>query len=149
MQKLVFDSGIREFQLVEGAGVLRFNPSDLNVYNRFLEASKKVVAVEGAFVAKVKNIGNDGAEALRLIAEADRELKKILRWVFGEKNDFDRILNGVNLMAVGENEERVITNLFHVLLPVFQEGVERCAQQKIDAAVTQAKQNRQQRRAKK
>lgn len=149
MQKLVFDSGIREYQLGEG-GVLRFNPSDPNVYNRFLEAAKKVTAVEKNLVTKAQALeGNDGAKVISLMAEADREIKKILGWVFGAENDFDKILSGVNLLAVGANGERVITNLLYTLAPIMQEGAESCAQKKIGAAVAQAKQNRQQRRAKK
>ena len=35
MEKLTFDSGIRSYRA--GAGVLRFNPSDPNLYARFLQ----------------------------------------------------------------------------------------------------------------
>ena len=149
MQKLVFDSGVREYQLGEG-GVLRFNPSDPNVYARFLKAAEKVTEVEKELVAKAQAIdGSDGAKVVALMEDADREIKKILGWVFGAENDFDKILGGVNLLAVGANGERVITNLLFTLAPIMQEGAERCAQQKVNAAVTQAKLNRQQRRAKK
>ena len=38
MKKLIIDSGVQEYQLVEGGKPLRFNPSDPNVYARFMAA---------------------------------------------------------------------------------------------------------------
>ena len=37
-QKLSIDTGVQEFE-INGSGVLRFNPSDPNVYNRFMESN--------------------------------------------------------------------------------------------------------------
>lgn len=151
MEKLVFDSGVREYQL--GSGVLRFNPTDLNVYARFLEATEKIQAVEDKLVEQAKLIDSEAPDAgemvIRLMTEADRDTKMILSEVFGGDNDFDRILGGVNLLAVGDNGERVITNLLYALIPVMQEGAERCARQQASAAAAKAKMNRAQRRAKK
>ena len=50
MQKLNVDIGVREFQI--GEGVLRLNPSDPNVYQRFMEALPKVEAVEQGTLTK-------------------------------------------------------------------------------------------------
>ena len=50
MEKFVFDDGVREFQ-VNGGGVLRFNPGDMNLYGRFLEAAEKIRTVETELVA--------------------------------------------------------------------------------------------------
>lgn len=151
MEKLVFDSGIRKYSI--GEGVLRFNPTDPNVYARFMDAVEKIQAVEDNLVEQGRKLDAESPESggavVKLMAEADREIKKILSEVFGGENDFDRILGGVNLLAVGDNGERVVTNLLYALTPVMQEGAERCAQQQASAAVAQAKQNRAQRRAKK
>ena len=49
MEKLVFDSGVKEYKLGTG-GVLRFNPSDPNVYARFMDAMDKIRAVEADLV---------------------------------------------------------------------------------------------------
>ena len=94
MEKLVFDSGVRKFQ-VNGDGVLQFNPSDMNVYTRFLDAAEKIQKVEADLVEKAKGFGEDatGEDVLRLMSDADREVKKILQHVFGEKNDFDAIIS--------------------------------------------------------
>lgn len=152
MEKLIFDSGIKEYQINDG-GVLRFNPSDPNVYVRFLDAMEKIQTVENELVTKAKEIektenqAESGAAVLRLMAEADKEVKKVLTWVFGESNDFDQILGGMNLMAVATNDERVITNFLAVLQPIMVAGAENCAKQQADAAVAEAKLNRAQRRA--
>lgn len=151
MEQLNFDSGIREF-MINNNGVLRFNPGDPNVYARFIDASEKIQKVEDTMETKLKALGNsetDGAAVLQIIAEADQQMKETLNWVFGKGNDFDGIMEGVNLMAVATNGERVITNLLNALLPVIQEGAENCAKLQIGDAVQQAQLNRAQRRAKK
>lgn len=152
MEHLVFDSGIREYQ-VNDNGVLRFNPSDPNLYTRFLDAVEQIQAVERDLVAQAKKIEADkdqtesGAAVLRLMTGADRETKKILTEVFGAQNDFDALLGGVNLLAVGGNGQRVITNLLTALQPVLVAGAETCAKQQVDMAVAKAQQSRAQRQA--
>ena len=152
MEKLVFDSGVKEYK-INNNGILRFNPSDPNVYARFLDAMEKIQAVEKKLVDKAAQIEHaedqeqSGAAVLRLMAEADREIKDVLAQVFGAGNDFDKILGGVNLLAVAGNGERVITNLLQALQPIMVSGAESCAKQQTGAAVAEAKRNRAQRRA--
>lgn len=148
MQTLNFDSGIREYKINDN-GVLRFNPGDPNVYARFLEAAEKIQKIEDDMTAKAAEVKeNDGAAVLHLLADADKQMKDVMNWVFGKGNDFNDIMEGVNLMAVATNGERVITNLLNALLPIIKQGAEACAQQQIGDAVQQAQQNRAQRRAK-
>lgn len=146
MEKLVFDNGIREFQ-INGFGVLRCNPCDLNLYARFVEAGDKLVAAESEMVAKAKEAQGDGNSVLLINAEADREVKKILGWVFGPQNDFDQIFEGVNVMSPGSNGERVITNFVTAIAPVMAEGARQCAKRQIRDAVESAKREREQREA--
>ena len=148
MQTLNFDSGIREYKINDN-GVLRFNPGDPNVYARFLEAAEKIQKIEDDMTGKAAEVKeNDGAAVLRLLADADKQMKDVMNWVFGKGNDFNDIMEGVKLMAVATNGERVITNLLNALLPIIKQGAEACAQQQIGDAVQQAQQNRAQRRAK-
>ena len=152
MEKLIFDTGVKEYQINDN-GVLRFNPSDPNVYARFLTAMGKIDEVENTLVNKAQEIesiedqSESGAAVLQLMAEADREIKIILSEVFGQANNFDEILGGVNLLAVTANGERVITNFLEALQPIMVAGAESCAKQQADAAVAEAKLNRAQRRA--
>ena len=149
MQQINFDNGIQEF-VVNGSGKLRFNPEDPNVYDRFLNVADKLQEIEKTMEEKGKALGeNDIAGSLRLLAEADRQIKEILSWVFGKNNDFDEIVGGVNLMTVTGNGERVITNLLSALTPILEKGAKKCAEQQIGDAVKQAQTNRAQRRAQK
>lgn len=139
MDKINFDSGVKVFK-INGEGVLRLNPSDPNVYARFLEAAEKIQAVEKELSTRADELQDTdpGKVTVQLMAEADKKMKDILGWVFGPANDFDKILGGVNLLAVAGNGERVVTNLFAALQPVLIEGAKRCADEKIQKAVEKA-----------
>lgn len=139
MEKIAFDSGIREYE-INGKGILRFNPSDPNVYDRLFNSLDEIKAVESDLVEDAKKINSDdGSAVLRLMAQADKRVKTILSNIFGHENDFDDILGGVNVMAVCGNGERAITNLLNALIPIIQEGAEQCARQQADKAVEEAK----------
>lgn len=154
MEKLTFDTGIREFQ-INGGEILRFNPSDPNLYHRFFTASQKIEELAAEYEKKRPSdpaeLDENGfptaGELLTVMRDYDFHAKRLLSEVFGTENDFDRILGGVNLLAVAVNGEYVITNFLNAMTPIIQEGAERYAKAKSDAAVAQAKQNREQRRA--
>lgn len=156
-QAIIFDSGVKEYQ-VNGGEMLRMNPSDPNLYARFFDAQEKLLAIEKELVEQGKTIpqasesatkqelAKAGEMTVRLLTNADRRAKDVLAWVF-PGNDFDHILAGVNVMAVGANGERVLTNFVNALIPIIEEGVNACTKEKTTAAVTAAQGNRAQRRA--
>lgn len=152
MENIVFDSGIKEYRINEG-GTLRFNPSDPNLYVRFLDAMDKVKAMEkelaegAAALESSDDPARSGAAILRLMQEADCKIKAILTEVFGGDNDFDRILAGVNLLAMGSNGQRVIINLLSALEPILTAGAQSYADSQTQTAVARAKQNRAKRKA--
>jgi hypothetical protein len=143
MQKLNFDLGFKEFEI--GGGVLRFNPSDPNVYSRFVAAADKLTGIEQRLTAKAKEYeGKKAGEAmLQLMKEADKETKELLSWIFGAQNDFEAIFCGANILGVGSNGERIITNFIHAVQPILEKGARNCAKNQVN----QAKMNRAQRRA--
>lgn len=136
MEKIQFDSGLRSYR-INGGEVLRFNPCDPNLYSRFLESVERLKAVEQELTELAAPETARGEDIVKLMGQADEKMKGILNWVFGGTNDFHKILNGVNLLAVAENGERVVTNLFAALEPVLVEGAKRCAGQ--EAAKAKAK----------
>lgn len=142
MKKIQFDSGIQEFR-VNGRGILRFHPGDPNVYARFLEADSKIQRIAEKLAGEAKGEQSDGMDTVLLMEKADREMKQVLNWVFGEENDFDKLLGGVNLLAVATNGEQVITNLLAALEPVLVDGAQKCA----DAQAAQARAQAEARRA--
>lgn len=149
MEKIVFDSGIKEYE-INNNGVLRFNPSDPNVYARFYDVAEQIQQIERDLIAKgesLNNDENDGEAVVRFMQEADKRVKELLGQVFGSGNDFDKLLGGVNLLAVAGNGERVVTNLVQALMPVIEQGAKKCAEKKVGDAVQKANKNRAQRRA--
>ena len=143
MKTLHFDSGIQEYKLC-GEGVLRFNPSDPNLYARFMEAAEKIQGIEKEMAqqASTMDTRDTGTAVVKLLQEADGKMKDTLSWGFGQGNDFHKLLGGVNLLAVGANGQRVVTNLFAALQPILLAGAERCAKEQTQAAVSKAKARR-------
>lgn len=149
---LQFDDGLLRLD-INGNGLLTFNPSDFNVYQRFFQLLKELPELEKRYTAEVEASSgeNPGEEETFQMAgreldrarDIDREIKDKLGAVFGSGNDFDALLGGVNVMAVGNNGERIITNLLNALAPYIEEGAERHRQD----AVREARLNREQRRA--
>ena len=131
MEKIQFDSGVRSYR-INGGGILRFNPSDPNLYSRFLEAVEKLQEAEKELTRQAETA--QAQDVVKLMTQADEKMKNILGWVFGESNDFHKLLGGVNLLAVADNGERVVTNLFAALEPVLVEGAKRCAGQQAEKA---------------
>ena len=135
MEKLTLDTGVKSYR-INGGGVLRFNPSDPNVYARFMAATEAIKAME-------QEISQWGDDPLQAMCKADREVKAQLQKVFGPENDFDQLLGGVNLLAVASNGERVITNLLNALQPVLTAGARRCAGEQVAAAAEKAQRRRE------
>lgn len=138
MKKLKLDHGIREYAL--GAGVLRFNPQDPNLYARFLEMAEQLPEMERELLEKAAELPQDRG-LMKLLQQTDARLKELLNRVF-PGNDFDLLLEGVNLLAVGTNGERVITNLLQLLEPILCAGAEEFAQVRTEQAVEKARQRR-------
>ena len=151
-QTIQFDDGLLRLD-INGNGLLTFNPSDFNVYQRFFQLAKELPELEKRYAAEVETppegdlteeetVALTGRELDRARA-IDREIKDRLGAVFGPGNDFDALLGGVNLMALGSNGQRVVTNLLNALAPCIEEG----AQRHMEKAAEEAKLNRAQRRA--
>lgn len=152
MEKLNFDSGVKEYR-INGGSILRFNPSDPNLYARFLDSLEQIKILEQELTPKAQMMEaeNDQSTAeavLRLMQEADKKIKKVLTDVFGAGNDFEQILGNVNLLALASNGERVITNFLSALQPVLSAGAQSYAKQRTDDAVARAKGSRARRGAK-
>ena len=143
MEQIRFDSGMKKYR-INGCGVLEFNPSDPNVFARFLQATEKIRNIETELTRQASAIQPEsaGEEMLRLMAEADSKMKALLGEIFGGHNDFHGILQGVNLLAVAENGQRVVTNLFSALEPILVEGAKACTGQAKAQAVAKAQARR-------
>ena len=136
MEKITFDAGVKSYR-INGGALLKFNPADPNLYARFLEAVEKIKGLEKELEL------TDGKQALEVMCQADQKIKSLLGWVFGNGNDFDALLGGVNLLAAATNGQRVITNLLQALLPVIADGAKMCAGMQAEQAAQKAKTRRE------
>ena len=138
MKQILIDNGLEEYQLTEDGALLRFNPKDQNIYARFIEGVDKINAVEKEMASKANSVDRSkpdaGERTLRILRETDRRMKDILNQIFGHNNDFDAILCGVNLMAVGSNGKRIFENLIGTLLPIMEAGAKACVQKNVNEA---------------
>lgn len=149
-EKLKFDDGVKRLD-VNGNGLLCFNPSDPNVYQRLCTLLRELPELEKQYHVQVEMPDGEisdaevialGGEILGRAREIDAGIKKKLAWVFGPENDFDKLLDGVNLMAFGGNGERVITNFVNAIKPYLEDGLRQHRQGAAAEAVAAAKKNR-------
>lgn len=141
MEKIQFDTGVQSYR-INGDGILRFNPADPNLFARFMEAADQIQAMENRLANRSQEEKPTGEQTLKLLREADQEIKKLLGWVFGGDNDFEKLLGGVNLLARASNSQLVVTNLFAALQPVLLAGAESATREQTQAAVAKAKARR-------
>ena len=81
MEQLTIDTGLREYAVnggpEHGGGVLRFNPSDPNVYSRFCTLQNQLQELE----QQVQAQSPTGTDAIQLLAQADQRAKELLEMV--------------------------------------------------------------------
>lgn len=143
MEKLMIDTGIMELE-INDSGVLCFNASDPNVYKRFYDLLRELPELERRYHVEAETgdkLEQAGA-ALTAMRDIDAEVKRRLSEAFGPKNDFDALLDGVNLMAYGRNGERVVTNLLAALEPYMKRGMSAHMKSAADRAVKAAEEAR-------
>ena len=78
--------------------VLRFNPTDPNVYDRFVKSMDNIQRIENDLVKRGRSTRaamhrRDGKAGLDLLRQADLAVKQVLGEVFGAGNDFDAIFS--------------------------------------------------------
>ena len=125
MEKLQFDLGRKRYKV--GGGVLEMNPTDPNLYGRFLSCLRELEELEASLSAQDPS----GEELILAMEEADRQVKAALSRVF-PGNDLETIFQGVSLLAVGSNGERVLTNFLAALEPILRKGALACAKAEAD-----------------
>ncbi len=130
MENLTIDYGMKEFA-VNGGAILRFNPSDPNLYSRFKKLGADISAME-------KEVATSEGDTIDLMNQFDKRVKAMLAQTFGPGNDFDAIFEGVNVMGLACNNELVITNFLNALRPVVEAGAKSYAKMEAQKAVQQA-----------
>ena len=101
MEKIVFDNGIKTYKV--GGGVLKFNPADPALYDRFLAA----------------------AQALQQLTptdftQADSAIRQQLQLVFPDA-DLASVFPG-NLLAMCGNGKLLVENFLEAMEPILTAG---------------------------
>jgi len=125
MKTINFDTGIEVYKVNDNA-VLKVNFKDPNLYGRFLEMQAELENIEKKYEEKTKGIetevnekGFSNAEqTLKIMREIDVEIKEKFAYVFGIDNNFDEIFNGVHLMAIDKNGNRIVSNFLEAINPI-------------------------------
>ena len=125
MEKLVFSTGMEEYPLENGS-VLRFNPRDPSVLERYLTLEERINAL--------KPQGESVAEKW---ADADMRCREMLEEVF-PGNDFWQILGPGNSLALCENGMSVMGNFLNAVEEILEYGV----QVLMEEAIQKAKERR-------
>ena len=140
MDGFCVDLGVEEFPL--GSGMLRFNPTDPNLYTRFLDMEPRLQQLRQELLEKMQQ-ATDAVSVMKLLEQTDRQFKQLLTDTFGGQNDFSVLLEGVNLLAVTQNGTTVAENLLTALEPVLTRGAQRFVEAQTQAAVEKARQRRE------
>lgn len=145
-QKLFIDDGLIGIEINDN-GVLKFNPSDFNFYDRLMKFSKELPEIEKKYERDVEVRTEGAAEfverQLEIARQIDAEVKLRLAYVFGYGNDFDKLFGGSNVLSPAKNGERIITNFLNAIIPFVEDGMKRFSANEVEIA----KRNREQRRA--
>ena len=105
---------------INGGAVLRFDPQDPKTRKQFAKAEAKIRAIEKQLTGKLnavkkKSAQGAGEAAIDLMCRTDKRMKAVLNTAFGPGNDFDKLWDGVSLVAVASNGKRVVDNLLDML----------------------------------
>ena len=104
MKQLSIDTGVEEF-CINGKGVLRFNPSDPNLYHRFFALGPRAGRPGPGTGRKKRRHARRGRPGGLCPAGGLRRPASRRCWgrFSGPENDFDKALGGVNLAGVAAN----------------------------------------------
>ncbi len=121
MELLAFQTGMEEYPLENGA-VLRFNPRDPSVLDRFL-----------ALEAQLESLEPQGQSMTEKWAYADRHCRELLAEVF-PGNDFGQILGPGNCLALCENGMSVLGNFLEAVEKPLEHGVKVLVEEAVSKA---------------
>ena len=129
MENLMIDLGAVEYR-IPGGGSVRFNPTDPNVYSRFLGLEEELAVLQKNIQQEAK-LCSSGSQVLQMLESADKALKASLNRVF-PGNNFHEALGCVNLLAQA-GDKTVAESLLSALEQVLSDGAKRLAGKEAEA----------------
>ena len=131
-----FDDGVKTFEINNDPNrVIRFNPSDLNLLNRLIEAEKNIKElIKGA--QEFKKNSKDTMALFDKLNDVEKECRKQFNFIFGE--EYDLIVFGQqSIFSVSKGKtimENFVDALIEEVSPIIKEE-----QAKFDKSVSKYK----------
>lgn len=152
MEKLIFGTGLKRYEVNDNGAIFSFNPNDANLFARFLRMREKIGQIGDALNKARESLDLDKPEDLEksafVLEDADKQCKQALTECFGNSNDFDAIFDGTNAFSLTDTGECVVTNFITAITPIIEKETQAYARAKAKRQAAKAK-HKKAKRAKK
>lgn len=146
MEKLIISTGIKRYEVNDSGEIFSFNPTDANLYARFLRAKEKIEAIGDELEKKKAELDlenrADSEEAAFILEDADKRCKQALRECFAVDNDFDAMFDYVNCYSITDTGDCVIVNFLKAITPIIEKDVAKYTKEKAKRAASKVKENK-------
>lgn len=152
MEKLIFGTGLKRYEVNDNGAIFSFNPTDINLYARFLKMRDEIIKIGEDVEKKGDEINlsdENNAESFALmLADADDRAKRALTECFGSANDFNHIFDGANIFSPSATGNWLVTEFIMAITPVVEKEVANFTKEKAKRKASQVKQNKAKRASK-
>ncbi|MBQ3045132.1 MAG: hypothetical protein IJD49_04185 [Clostridia bacterium] len=149
MEKLRISTGLKRYEVNDRGIIFSFNPTDANLYARFLRTKEKIEAIGDELEKKKAELDlenrSDSEEAAFFLEAADKKCKQALKECFAVENDFDAMFDYVNCYSVTDTGNCVIVNFLKAITPIIERDVANYTKSKAQRAASKVKQNKKKR----
>lgn len=143
MEKLIISTGLKRYEVNDSGVIFSFNPTDANLYARFLRTKEKIEAIGEELEKKRTELNfedvSNNEEAAFFLEEADKKCKQALKECFAVENDFDAMFDYVNCYSITDTGNCVIVNFLKAITPIIEKDVANYAKSKAKRAASKTK----------
>ena len=135
MEKLIFNEGLKKYEVNDSGAVFSFAANDANLYSRVKKLNDEALKIlkeleklqkKAQLSLEDEELKNEYVEKFSsAMKNADEKMKQALTECFGKQNDFEAIFSGVNAFSITDTGEFVITNFLNAITPIVKRDTER------------------------
>ena len=152
MEKLIFGTGLKRYEVNDNGAIFSFNPTDINLYARFIKMRDAVLKIGAEVEKKAEEINESEEKSVEAFAstmeDADRRVKQELTECFGKSNDFEHIFDGSNVFSPTLSGNWLITEFITAITPIIEKEVAAFTKERAKRKASQIKQNKAKRKSK-
>ena len=152
MEKLIFGTGLKRYEVNDNGAIFSFNPTDINLYARFIKMRDAVLKIGAEVEKKAEEINESEEKSVEALAstmeDADRRVKQELTECFGKSNDFELIFDGSNVFSPTLSGNWLITEFITAITPIIEKEVAAFTKERAKRKASQIKQNKAKRKSK-